>query len=303
MPAACGDLGSRRSHRRHLRGSTTVAHYEAGLESVIYSASSFMRTAVESADDACSMALAAAPWTSHFFAKPVQPAKAAPVPEDEVLRTPVLDDESINLDCFRDLARGDSLTSLGHDADTEDFFAPPAAPRSAPAHASAFQPSGFRRSFSALRPSGTSSSSGVSVATESRLGLVEPTRTLKNTADLHDCAYTTATTATGASNTTSQRAQERDEVALGPDLVRAGQDGRPSAPLDRRHDSVSDGCNRGFHAHVASNVSIHHVFLIYMWPLLRLGHRRRRGTNASTAADASKAMIKPSSSLHAATCG
>jgi hypothetical protein len=147
----------------YLAIDTTVAHNEAGPESAIYSASSFMRTAVESADDECSMAPAPAPWTSHFFAAPEPPAKAAPVPEDEVLRTPVLDDEPISPLCFRYMARGDSFTSLGHDADTEDFFAPPAVPRSAPAHTSAFQPFGLGRSFFAPRPSGASSSSGVSV--------------------------------------------------------------------------------------------------------------------------------------------
>jgi hypothetical protein len=57
---------------------------------------------------------------------------------DEVVRTPVLDDEPISPHCFRYMARGDSFTSFGHDADAEDFFAPPAVPRSAPAHTSSF---------------------------------------------------------------------------------------------------------------------------------------------------------------------
>jgi hypothetical protein len=111
------------------------------------------------------MAPATAPWASHFFAH--EQAKAAPAPKsamDDVLQTPVLDDELISPRCFRYMARDHSFTSLGHDADTEDFFAPPAVPRSAPAHTSAFQPFGRGRWFFALRPSGASSSWGVSVA-------------------------------------------------------------------------------------------------------------------------------------------
>jgi hypothetical protein len=74
----------------------------------------------------------------------------------------MLDDKPISLLFLWYMACSNSFTSLGHNADTEDKFAPLAVPCSAPAHTSMFQPFGLGHWFFTLCPLGTLSSLGVS---------------------------------------------------------------------------------------------------------------------------------------------
>jgi hypothetical protein len=83
---------------------------------------------------------------------------------DSVLWTPMLDDKPISPPFFWYMAHGNSFTSLGHNADTEDKFVPPAVPHSVPTHTSVFQLFGLGHWFFTLYPLGASSSLGVSTA-------------------------------------------------------------------------------------------------------------------------------------------
>jgi hypothetical protein len=170
------DASTKFARLDYLAINTSVAQNEAGPECAISSLSSFMNTrryqssnpspvfttmptSLRAVIDSSTQSdgSAAPPWTSYFSA----PEGAM----DEVLRTPVLDDEPMSPLCFRYKIRGDSATSLSHDVDAEDFFVPPVVPRSAPAHTSTFpfQPFSLGRSFFEAHPSGASSSSTVSV--------------------------------------------------------------------------------------------------------------------------------------------
>jgi hypothetical protein len=166
---------SRVDHVSLLAIDTDITHNEAGPDSALYSGSSFMRTAVESADDEQSIAPVSAPWTHHFHSEPVKPLSpilqsAESAMDDDVLEPEVEidDDQPISPIAFRYMPRIDSFTSVGHDADIEDsmisYVPPPAVPKSAPANISTFQPFGAGRSFFAPRTSGASSSSGESVS-------------------------------------------------------------------------------------------------------------------------------------------
>jgi hypothetical protein len=106
-------------------------------------------------------------WTSHVLApkqfKAATLVGCVPVGAmDSVLWMPMLDDKSISLPFFWYMAHGNSFTSLGHNADTEDKFAPPVVPHSVPTHTSVFQPFGLGHWFFTPHPLSASSSSGIS---------------------------------------------------------------------------------------------------------------------------------------------
>jgi hypothetical protein len=108
-------------------------------------------------------------WTSHVLApkqfKAATLVGRVPVGTmDSVLWMPVLDYKPISPLFFWYMARGNSFTSLGHNADTENKFVPLAVPCSVPTHTSVFQPFGLGHWFFTPHPLGTSSSLGISTA-------------------------------------------------------------------------------------------------------------------------------------------